>query len=149
MGLRDKLNRLTSAQAFAATAVCTDALVLPTTGFDYGIGEPMGIRFALSAASAVAGTLQFQLVSATASDGTTGQVVLGTTPAITDTSLAAGSVITVPLPPGLMAIVASTATHITGKVVCASSGTCTATVDFGPLAAFTNIVMYDAVPALQ
>lgn len=146
MGLRDKYNRLTSAQAFAATAVCTDSFALPAAGVDIGNGGQLGIVFTLSAVSAVAGTLQFQLVSATASDGTTGQVVLATTPAITDTTLAAGSIITLPLPPGM---IASTATHITGKVVCASSGTCTATCDLVPMLATANYAVYDAQPALQ
>jgi hypothetical protein len=146
MGLRDKYNRLTSAQAVSATIVCTDSFALPATGVDIAIGEPMALRFSLSAVSAVAGTLQFQVVTATASDGTTGQVIISTTEAITDTTLAAGSTITVPIPPGQ---IRSTATHLTGRVVIASSGTCTMTVDLIPLMAGDNIKMYDAQPALQ
>lgn len=147
MGLRDKYNRLGDAQAFTSTGgVATDAYPLGATGLDIGVGEALGIAFHLSAVSAVAGTLQFQVVTATASDGTTGQVVLNTTSTITDTSLAAGDVIVVPIPPGR---IASTATHLTGKIVLASSGTCTATIDLIPMAANSTYKVYDAYPALQ
>lgn len=146
MGLRDNYNRLASAQAIAATAVATDSYPLGQTGADIAAGEPMAIQFTLSAVSAVAGTLQFQAVSATAADGTTGQVILAETRAITDTSLAAGSVVTVPIPPG---IIPATATHITGKVVVASSGTCTATIDLVPQAIVPATRAYDAYPVLQ
>lgn len=147
MGFRDKYNRLGSAQAFTSTGgVATDTLPLPTTGQDIAAGEPLAIRFALSAVSAASGTLQFQVVTATAADGTTGQVVIATTQAITDTTLAAGSHVTVPIPPGQ---IPATATHITGKIVLASSGTCTATTDLIPLIAGDNIRTYHAEPALQ
>lgn len=149
MALNDYNNRLTpTAQAFAATAVTTNAQPLPATGADIGMGEPMGIEFAFSAVSAVAGTIQLQVVSATASDGTTGQVILATGPAITDTSLAAGDVITIPVPVGLIPQVASTATHIAGKVVIASSGTCTVTADLKPLSACRGVMAYTGYPSM-
>lgn len=130
MALTDFNERLTpTAQAFTSTGgVSTDAKPI-VTGSDIARGVPLCIRFVLTAVSAVAGTIQFQAVSATASDGTTGQVVLGTTPAITDTTLAIGSEIIVPIPPGR---IAATATHLAGKVVLASSGTCTALIDIVP-----------------
>lgn len=147
MGLRDNYNRLGSAQAFTSTGgVATNTYALGATGLDVAVGEPLAITFHLSAVSAASGTLQFQVVSATASDGTTGQVVLATTAAITDTTLAAGSLIVVPIPPGL---IASTATHLTGKIVLASSGTCTATIDLVPLSCVGVYKVYDAYPALQ
>lgn len=147
MGLRDNYNRLADSQAFTSTGgVATDALPLGQTGADIGAGEPLAIQFTLEAVSAASGTLQFQVVSATAADGTTGQVVLNTTAAITDTDLAAGSVIAVPIPPGR---IPATATHITGKVVLASSGTCTATIDLVPQYLVPATRAYDAFPALQ
>lgn len=147
MGMRDNYCRLGSAQAFTSTGgVATNAYALGATGLDIGVGEPLSIVFNLSAVSAVSGTLQFQVVSSTASDGTTGQVVLNTTPAITDTTLAAGSQIVVEVPQGL---IASTATHITGKIVLASSATCTATTDLVPRSVVSVYKVYDAQPALQ
>lgn len=150
MGMRDNNNRLGSAQAFTSTGgVATNTYVLPAAGVDIAVGSPYAIRFALSAVSAVAGTLQFQVVTATAADGTTGQVVLVDTPAITDTSLSAGDVITIPIPPGLIPLIAATGTHLTGKIVLASSGTCTATIDLVPLLASEHYATYNANPALQ
>lgn len=147
MGLRDNYNRLASALAFTSTGgVATDAYPLGQTGADIAAGEPLAIQFTLTAVSAASGTLQFQAVSATAADGTTGQVVLAETPAITDTTLAAGSVITVPIPPGR---IPATATHITGRIVLASSGTCTATIDLVPQYIVPATRAYDAFPALQ
>jgi len=147
MGLRDNYNRLGAAQAFTSTGgVATDAYPLGQTGADIAAGVPLAIQFTLTAVSAASGTLQFQAVSATAADGTTGQVVLNTTAAITDTTLAAGSVITVPIPPGA---IPATATHITGKIVLASSGTCSATIDLVPQAIVPATRAYDAFPVLQ
>lgn len=144
MGLRDKNTRLADSQAFTSSGgVATDAYPLGATGKDIASGDPQAIVFTIEAVSAVAGTLQFQAVTATASDGTTGQAVLVTTPAITDTTLVVGDKICLPLPQGR---IASTATHLTGKIVLASSGTCTATIDFVPLAAVENVKFYDAEP---
>lgn len=149
MALNDYNNRLTpTAQAFAATAVTTNSQPLPATGADIGAGEPMGIEYAFSAVSAVAGTIQLQAVSATNADGSTGQVILATGPAITDTTLAAGDVITIPIPPGLIPVVAATATHVAGRVVIAASGTCTVTADLKPLAACRNVQSYTGQPTM-
>jgi hypothetical protein len=149
--LNDYNNRLTpTAQAFTSTGgVATNSQPLPATGIDPFIGEPLGIRFTLTVVSAASGTLQFQVVSATNADGTTGQVVLNTTAAITDTSLAAGDEIVVPCPPGLIEKIAATATHYTGKIVLASSGTCTAIIDVVPLLAYGKNQFATAEPTLQ
>lgn len=147
MGMRDNNLRLGSAQAFTSTGgVATNTYVLPAAGVDIAVGEPMMIRFTLTAVSGVAGTLQFQVVTATNADGTTGQVVLVDTPALTDTTLAIGSVIDIPIPPGR---IAATATHLTGKIVLASSGTCTATIDLIPMIAGDTYKVYHAEPVLQ
>lgn len=150
MPLNDYNNRLTpTAQAFVATAVTTNSQPLPATGADIGAGEPMAVVFTITAGlSAVAGTLQFQAVSATAADGTTGQVVLGQTAAITDTTLAVGDVIVVPIPPGLIPVIANTATHVAGKVTIASSGTATCLVDILPLNAVRAVKYYTGEPAM-
>jgi hypothetical protein len=146
MGLRDYTLRLGSAQAFTSTGgVATHAFTLPTTGADIGAAG-MALRFTLTAVSAASGTLQFQVVTSTASDGTTGQVVIVTTPALTDTTLAAGSKITLPIPAGM---IPSTATHLTGKIVLASSGTCTATIDLIPQAMADEYKAYHAEPVMQ
>lgn len=145
MSIIDQNTRLGSAQAFTSTGgVATDAYPLAAAGEDIARGVPLGIRFSLSAVSAASGTLQFQVVSATASDGTTGQVVLVTTAAITDTTLAAGAEIVLPIPANR---IPATATHLTGKIVLASSGTCTATIDLGPLDTMPSVYKaYSALP---
>ncbi len=132
MGLVDYNERLTpTAQAFTSTGgVATNAKPLAAAGEDIARGEPMCIRAVLTAVSSASGTIQLQVVSSTASDGTTGQVVLAEGPVLTDTTLAVGSELIVPIPPG---IIPATATHITGKIVLASSGTCTALIDLLPL----------------
>lgn len=147
MSFLDNFNRLGSAQAFTSSGgVATDAYPLGATGADIAVGESMAVRFTLTAVTAVAGTLQFQVVTATNANGTTGQVVLVETLALTDTTLAVGSVITLPIPPGR---IAATATHLTGKIVLASSGTCTATTDLIPFAYVQNTpVVYHAEPVL-
>jgi hypothetical protein len=150
MPLQDYNNRLTpTAQAFAATAVTTNSQPLPATGADVAAGEPLALVFTITAGlSAVAGTLQFQAVSATAADGTTGQVVLNQTAAITDTTLAVGDVIVVPIPAGLIPIVAATATHIAGKVTVAASGTATCLVDIQPLNAVRSVTYVAGQPSM-
>lgn len=149
MGLRDNLTRLVDSQAFTVTAVATNTFVLGHTGEDISAGEPMAVRFTLEAVSAVSGTLQFQVVTATASDGTTGSVVIVETVAITDTVLSVGKTIDLIIPPGQIPLRASTATHLTGKIVIASSGTCTATIDLLPASMLDNQRTYHAEPVMQ
>lgn len=149
--LNDYNNRLTpTAQSFTSSGgVTTNSQPLPATGADLGNGEPLALRFTLTAVSAASGTIQCQVVTATASDGTTGQVVLNTTAAITDTSLAAGDEIVVPIPPFAIQTLAATATHLAGKVVLASSGTCTAVVDIVPMQALGKNQYFVAYPTMQ
>lgn len=121
----DKHLQLSADQQFNATAVCTNAFRLPATGIDIAKGgRQLALRWVVKTAAVVSGTqtYELQIVSATASDGTTGQVVLLTTGTLTTARsavlLADEKVIEMVIPPGL---IPSTATHITGKVVGANS----------------------------
>lgn len=152
MPVNDRTTLLTpTAQQFNATAVCTDAFPLPATGANYGDGEPMCIEFVVTVAGAKAGTeaYTFQAVSATASDGTTGQIILAQSGTYTAGSgtfgqkqqLAVGDRIIVAIPPGT---IPATATHITGKVVIASSGDVTCVANLKPLAGTRAVQAYTA-----
>lgn len=157
MGMLDYNNRLTpTAQQFNATAVATNTHVLGATGMDFGNGEPMALVFTVTVAGAKAGTeaYTFQAVSATASNGTTGSVVLQQTGVYTASSgtfdqrsqLAVGDQIVVAIPVGS---IPATATHLTGKVIIASSGDITGFWDLVPLHQVTRNKSYTAEPTLQ
>jgi hypothetical protein len=128
--------------------VTTNSQPLSATGADIGAGEPMGLEFEFTVVSALSGTIQLKVQTATAADGTTGAVVLSTGPAIPDTSLAAGDVITMPIPVGMIPIAAPTATHIAGFITLASSGTCTAVVALKPLSACRGVQPYAGQPSM-
>lgn len=107
----DKQNLVSDAQALTATAVSTDAIALGTAGLDIAAGEPMGFTFQVDVAADFTSTnetYEFQIVTATASDLTTGQDIISSE-AIVATALTAGTKFTLPVPLGL---IASTATHI-------------------------------------
>jgi len=157
MGLLDYNNRLTpTAQQFNATAVATNTHVLGATGEDFGNGEPMAMVFTVTVAGAKAGTeaYTFQAVSSTASNGTSGQVILAQSGVYTASSgtfdqrsqLAVGDQIVIPIPVG---VVPATATHLTAKVVIASSGDITGFWDLVPLHQVTRNKSYTAQPTLQ
>lgn len=157
MGLRDYNNRLTpTAQQFNATAVTTNSQPLGATGARIGDGEPMALVFSVTVAGAKAGTeaYTFQVVTATASDGTTGQVIIGQSGVWTASSgtfaqrsqLAVGDQIVVPIPPGAIPL---TATHLAGRVVIASSGDITCLCDIVPMAEIQMFKAYTAEPTLQ
>lgn len=142
MALIDKLNRLATAQAFTSTgAVSTDSLPLPATGADIFATTPMAMVFTVTAAALIAGTeaYTFRVQTATNANGTTGAQIIATSPVYTVGSsvianrpdtLALGSQVVVPIPPGL---VPATATHVAGFVLLASSGGISCTIDLVPL----------------
>lgn len=141
MAIIDKLNRLTSAQAFAASAVTTDSLPLGATGLNAFNTTPMCMVFTITTSALLAGTeaMTFRVHSATAADGTTGAVVIAQSPLYTVASgaianrpdaLAAGSQVVVHIPPNS---IPATATHIAGYVLIASSAEVSCTVDIMPL----------------
>lgn len=141
MAILDKLTRLTSAQAFAASAVTTDSLPLPATGVDIFATTPMVMVFTVTTAAALAGTeaMTFRVHTATNADGTTGAVVIAQSPLYTvaagaianrPDSLVAGSQVVVHIPPNS---IPATATHVAGYVLIASSGSVSCTVDIMPL----------------
>lgn len=142
MAMLDKLNRLASAQAFTSSgAVSTDSLPLPAAGVDIFATTPMVAVFTVTTAALLAGTeaYTFRVQTATNADGTTGSVIIATSPVYTVGSgvianrpdaLAAGSQVVVHIPPGS---IPATATHVAGFVVLASSGAISATIDIMPL----------------
>ncbi len=139
----DNLTRLVAAQSFSSSgAVTTNSLPLKVAGRDIGAGEPLAMVFTVTTAAAVAGTetYLFRAQTATNADGTTGAVIIATTPTYTVASgvfanrndiLAAGTVVVLPLPPNSIATI--TATHLAGFVVVGSSGTISCNVDIIPL----------------
>lgn len=156
MALIDFNTRLTpTAQQFNATAVTTDKFPLTQAGRDIGMAEPLALVYTVTVAGAKAGTeaYTFQAVSATASDGTTGQVILAQTGTYTAAAgvftqrsqLAVGDKIVVVIPPGS---IPATATHLCGRVVIASSGDVTALCDLLPLSAVqAKHAVYTAYPS--
>jgi len=156
MGLRDYNNRLTpTAQNFAATAVTTNSQPLPATGGDIGVGEPMALVFTVTVAALKVGTeaYTFQAVTATAADGTTGQVIIAQSAVFTASSgsfaagtLAVGDIVVVPIPPRS---IPATATHLAGRVVIASSGDVTVLCDLVPMQEIGVNKYYTAQPSLQ
>ncbi|HET6494674.1 MAG TPA: hypothetical protein VFH61_04810 [Thermoleophilia bacterium] len=143
--MQDILNVVTTpatGQAFTATAVATNTIPLSVAGRDIGIGkDAVALRCHVVVAAGIAGTedYEIQIVSATAADGTTGQVVLATTGLITTaqaaTRLAAGAVVDLLLPPGVMP---ATATHYTMKLVGNNSPTITLIASFQPMGSLQN-----------
>jgi hypothetical protein len=125
MSLLEYFQKLAADLAITTSLVFTNTYKLGATGADIAVGRgQLGIRMIVKSAALVAGTETYELqaVSATASDGTTGQQVLCSTGTISTaraaTELAAGQVIDLPIPPGM---IPATATHITGKLVTANS----------------------------
>ena len=151
MALLDKLARLASDQAVTVTAVTTDSFPLMKAGRNIGAGkQTLGIRFTVKVAAAVAGTenYTFQAVSATASNGTTNQQLLGqsalyavSSGEIAAGSLAAGQTVTVPIPPDR---ISATATHIAGRLLTANSAAITVDAD---LVALDETDSWKAYPA--
>lgn len=102
---------VSDAQALTATAVSTDAIPLNVAGVDLGKGEPMVFAFGVDvAADGTTGdeTYEFQIVTATNANLTTGQDII-VSEAIARASLVAGYRFALPIPVNR---VAATATHI-------------------------------------
>lgn len=126
MSALDLFERLANSQAITSTAVLTDTYKLPIAGADIFVGRgTLGIRFNIVVAADVATgdeTYEFQLVSATASNGTSGQIILASTTVISNArsavELSAGRKIDMAFP---MGVIAATATHITGRLVLAGT----------------------------
>lgn len=112
----DKQLVVSDAQALTATAVSTDAIAVGPAGLDIAAGEPVGLTFQVDvAADAGTGdeTYEFQIVTATASNLTTGQdIILSET--IARATLVAGYRFTLGVP---LNLISSTATHIGARYV--------------------------------
>ena len=103
---------VSDAQALTASAVATDTIPLEVTGLDLATGEPLGFAVHVDvAADFTTGneTYQFNIVTATNADGTTGQVVVSEA-IVPAAQLTAGKRFFLPIP---VDRIQSTATHIT------------------------------------
>ena len=130
---------VSDAQALTATAVSTDSIPLGLAGLDIGAGEPVGFMFLIDVAADVASTnetYEFQIVGATASDLTTGQVILASR-AFTNAqaaSLTAGTRFALSFPVG--SLNAGSITHVGARYVLAgTTPSATVTAFLTPLSA--------------
>jgi hypothetical protein len=134
--------KVSDAQALsgAAAAVSTDTVPLGAAGLDLGAGEPMGLAFHIDVAADVASaneTYEFQIIGATAADGTTGQVILASRAFTTAqaAALTAGTRFALAFPVG--SLNASSITHVGARYVLAgTTPTVTVTAYFTPLSMF-------------
>jgi len=129
----DKETLLWSDAALSATGVSTNKYDFGHTAGGFGTGEPVAMIVTVDVAAKVTGTetYEFQVVQATADDGTTGQDVLVSVPfttALAGTRLKAGAIVVVPIPPGSV-----TKRYLCGKFVGANTPTITVTAFFAPL----------------
>lgn len=133
----DKFLKVSDAQAVTTSAVATDSIPLGAAGLDIGAGEPMGFAFHIDVAALVNGTetYSFQIVTATAADGTTGQVIIAEREFSTAqaAALTAGFRFLLPVPVNL---IPATATHITARYETANSAGMTVTSYLTPLSMF-------------
>lgn len=137
---RDAQTLLWSSAALTTTAVSTNCYDMGApfrsgaTQPDFSAGEPIGLIINVEVAALVAGTetYEFQVITATASDLTTGQLVIATTGTIATataaTKLAAGQIIVLPIPPGTI-----TQRYVGAKIVSANSAGITVSAVLGRL----------------
>ena len=128
---------VSDAQAVTTTLVATDSIPLGVAGLDVGAGEALGFQFNIDVAALGVGTetYAFQIVTATASNGTSGQVIIAERAFTTAQALAqltAGASFILPIPTGL---IGATATHITARYETANSAGVTVTAFVTPLSA--------------
>jgi len=128
---------VSDAQAVTTTLIATDSIPLGVAGLDLGAGEAVGFQFNIDVAAVVSGTTEtyaFQIVTATASNGTSGQVIIAERAFTTAqaAALTAGSSFVLPIPTGL---ISATATHITARYETANSAGVTVTAFLTPLSA--------------
>lgn len=130
---------VSDAQAVTTTAVSTDAIPLNVVGRDVGNGEPMGFQIGIDVAALVAGTetYDFQIVTATASNLTSGQTIIASKPFTTAqaAALTAGARFFLPLPANL---IPATATHIGLRYATANSAGVTVTASMMPQSFFDD-----------
>lgn len=130
---------VSDAQAVTTSAVSTDSIALGATGLDLGAGEALGFAFHIDVAALVAGTetYSFQIVTATASNLTSGQTIIAEREYTTAqaAALVAGFRFLLPVPVGL---IPATATHIGVRYETANSAGVTVTSYLTPLVAFDD-----------
>lgn len=131
----DRQILVSNEQAVTTTAVSTDSILLGAAGLDIAAGEPMGFTFQIDVAALSAGTetYSFQIVTATASNLTSGQVIIAEREYTTAQAagLTAGAKFTLPVPLGQ---IPATATHIGVRYETANSAGVTVTAFLQPIA---------------
>ncbi len=137
----DAQNRVWSSAALTTTAVSTNTIdcAAPFTSTvttpDPSGGEPLALFVNVETAGGHAGTetYEFQVINASASDLTTGQLVLATTGTIATADvavkLAAGATVVLPIPPGTISL-----RYLGAKIVSANSAAVTVSGYILPLA---------------
>lgn len=140
MGYQDTQNRLWTSLALTTTAVSTNTIdcaapyTTSATQPDPSAGEPLALVVNVESAGLHVGTetYEFQVITATASDLTTGQLVIATTGTIATADvavkLAAGAKVIVPIPPGSI-----TQRYLGAKLVSANSAGVTVSAYVKPL----------------
>ncbi len=136
----DVQNRLWSSLALTTTAVSTNCIdcaapyTASATQPDPSAGEPLAliVNVETAGAHASAETYEFQVITATATDLTTGQLVIATTGTIATADvavkLAAGAKVVLPIPPGTI-----TQRYLGAKLVSANSAGVTVSAYVLPL----------------
>ncbi len=145
----DSQDRLWTSAALTTTAVSTNAYDLHAV-FRSGATQPDptgGALLALVVNVEVAGahagteTYEFQVINASATDLTTGQIVLATTGTIATASvaaaLAAGVLLVLPIPPGV-----ATLRYLGAKIVSANSAAITVSGEIRPVNMLQNVKYY-------
>lgn len=145
----DTQDRVWASAALTTTAVSTNArdCKLPYTTSavqpDPSVGEPIALVINIETAGTHAGTetYEFQVINASASDLTTGQLVLATTGTIATAdvavTLAAGAFVIVPVPPGSVSL-----QYLGAKFVGANSSTVTVSGYFLPMSEIQKTKLY-------
>lgn len=135
----DAQTRLWSSAALTVTAVSTNCYDLGApfvsggVANDPGIGEGLALLVNIEVAGLAAGTetYEFQVINASATDLTTGQIVIATTGTIATADvaarLAAGKFIVLPIPPNRISL-----RYLGAKIVTANSAGITVSASIQP-----------------
>lgn len=128
---------VSDAQAVTTTAVSTDSIPLGLAGLDIGSGEPVEFQFNIDVTALVAGTETYavQVVGATASNLTSGQVILAERAFTTAqaAALTAGTTFSLFVPAN--SLNAGSITHIGARYETANSAGVTVTAFLTPASA--------------
>lgn len=145
----DSQDRLWNSLALTTTAVSTNAYDLHAP-FRSGATQPdptggallaLVINVEVAGAHAGTETYEFQVINASATDLTTGQIVLATTGTIATADvaakLAAGTLLVLPIPPGV-----ATLRYLGAKIVSANSAAITVSGEIRPVNMLQEVKYY-------